>query len=110
VKIVRFEASKPITHFDSHGAMIGGIARCRGQVRLSLVTLDPGGVLGLHEAASAQLLLVVQGAGRVRGAGDETAEIADGEAAFWETGEAHETSTEAGLRAVVAEADSLELI
>ena len=110
MRIVRFEAAKPITRFDSHGAMIGGIARCGGQVRLSLVTLEPGGLLGLHEAASAQLLLVVAGSGRVRGGDGASTEIVEGEAAFWEAGEPHETSTQAGLRAVVAEAESLELL
>ena len=110
MKLVRFDAADPITRFDSRGATIGGIARCRGEVRLSLAVLGPGGAIGLHEAASPQLLLVVEGAGRVRGADGEPAEVQAGGGVLWEAGEQHETTTERGLRAVVVEADSLELL
>ena len=110
MKIVRFEATRPITSFDSRGATIGGIAQCRGEVRLSLLALEAGGVVGLHEAASPQLLLVVEGAARVRGDEGEAAEIGAGEGAFWQAGELHETTTERGLGAVVVESESLELL
>jgi mannose-6-phosphate isomerase-like protein (cupin superfamily) len=64
----------------------------------------------MHEAASDQLLLVVEGAGRVRTADGETAEIAAGEGVLWTAGEQHQTTTERGLRAVVVEGKSLELL
>jgi mannose-6-phosphate isomerase-like protein (cupin superfamily) len=110
VKIVRFEASRAITHFDSHGMTIGGIARCSGETRLSLVELDPGGVVGLHQAVSPQLFLVVEGEGYVRGADGNQVAIARGQGAFWDDGELHETVTETGLVAIVIEAEALELL
>jgi hypothetical protein len=44
VKIVRFEATRPVTRFDSRGATIGGIAQCRGVVRLSLLATTARGL------------------------------------------------------------------
>jgi quercetin dioxygenase-like cupin family protein len=110
VKIVAFETAKAITRFDSRGATIGGVARCSGHVSVSFIELDPGGVLGMHEAESPQLFLVVEGAGRVRSGDDEPVPVAQGQAAFWDAGELHETVTDAGLTAIVVEADELTLL
>jgi mannose-6-phosphate isomerase-like protein (cupin superfamily) len=110
VKLVAFETAQAITHFDSRGATIGGVARCSGHVRVSFIELDPGGVLGMHEAATPQLFLVVEGAGRVRSGDDEPVPIAQGQCAYWETGELHETVTETGLSAIVVVADELVLL
>ena len=110
MKIVAFETAHAITRFDSRGATIGGVARCAGQVRISFIELDPGGVIGMHEAEAPQLFLVVEGAGRVRSGDDDPIQIAQGQGAFWETGELHETVTDSGLTAIVVEADELTLL
>ena len=110
MKLVAFSTSVPITHFGSHGATIGGVAHCRGETRLSLLELEPGGVLGLHPAASPQLLLVIEGSGRVRSGAGEPEPIGRGTGAFWAAGEPHETMSERGLTAIVVEAESLELL
>jgi quercetin dioxygenase-like cupin family protein len=110
VKIVAFETAHAITHFDSSGATIGGVARCAGHVGVSFIELDPGGVIGMHEAEGPQLFLVVEGAGRVRSGDDEPVQIAQGQGAFWEAGEPHETVTDTGLTAIVVEADELTLL
>ena len=109
MKLVGFEATHAITHFDSHGATIAGIARCAGEVRVAVLALEPGGVVGMHETSSPQLLLVVDGEGNVRGDGEQPVTIVRGQAAFWEGGELHETATRDGLTAIVVEADELEL-
>ena len=110
MQIVGFDPAHEITHFDSSGATIGGVARCSGSTRISILELDPGGVVGMHEAASPQLFLVVAGEGRVRSGDGEATPVVAGQAAFWERGEQHETATSAGLTAVVVEADSIELL
>ena len=110
MKIVAFESAHAITRFDSRGATIGGVARCSGHVRVSFIELDPGGVLGMHEAAAPQLFLVVEGAGRVRSGDDDPVPVAQGQGAYWETGELHETVTDTGLTAIVVEADELTLL
>jgi len=110
VKIVAFESAQAITRFDSRGATIGGVARCSGHVRVSFVELDPGGALGMHEAAGPQLFLVVEGTGRVRSGDDDPVAVAPGQGAYWEKGELHETVTDYGLTAIVVEADELTLL
>jgi quercetin dioxygenase-like cupin family protein len=110
VRLVPFEPTREITHFDSRGATIAGIARAIGETRVLLLELAPGGVLGLHPASCPQLFLVVSGAGRVRSGDEQPQPIERGTAAVWDAGEPHETTTEDGLTAVVVEADSLELL
>ena len=74
------------------------------------MALEPGGAIGLHEAVSPQLLLVVDGAGRVRSGNNAAVAIAAGEGVLWQAGELHETTTERGLGAIVVEGSSLELL
>ena len=109
MKLVAFEPTREITHFDSRGATIAGVARASGEVRVSLLRLDPNGVLGMHPATCPQLFLVVAGSGWVR-TELERQPIAAGEAALWQTGEPHESSADEALTAVVVEADELELL
>ncbi len=110
MKLVAFEPTTAITHFDSHGATIGGIASCSGEARLSLLKVEAGGVVGMHEAACPQLFLVIDGSGWTRAGEGERLALVKGEAAFWETGELHESGSDVGLTAIVVEADSLELL
>ena len=110
MKIIAFETAQAITRFDSRGVTIGGVARCSGQVRISFIELDPGGVLGMHDAPGPQLFLVVEGAGRVRSGDDAPVPVAQGQGAYWDAGELHETVTDTGLTAIVVEADELTLL
>ena len=108
MRIFAFEPTREITRFDSHAATIGGVARASGEVRVSLLNLAAGGVVGAHPAAGAQLFLVVSGSGWVRTGDDAPRTLAAGEAALWEDGEVHESRTDEGLMAVIVEADALE--
>jgi quercetin dioxygenase-like cupin family protein len=78
---------REIEHFGSHGFKHTRIARSEA-VQVSKAELD--GMIGGHEAASRQLLVVL--AGRVEvSTHDERAELAAGEAVEWQEGEWHET-------------------
>jgi Cupin domain len=78
--------SRAIEHFGSQGFVHTRIAR--GDVHVSRADLD--GLIGGHEAASKQLLVVL--AGRVEVAtNDDRAELGAGEAVEWQEGEWHET-------------------
>jgi mannose-6-phosphate isomerase-like protein (cupin superfamily) len=78
--------SRAIEHFGSQGFTHTRIAR--GEVQVSKAELD--GVIGGHEAASQQLLVVL--AGRVEVASrSERAQLGVGEAVEWQEGEWHET-------------------
>jgi quercetin dioxygenase-like cupin family protein len=71
--------------------------------------LAAGGVLGRHPAASAQLFCVVSGEGEVSGADGVAVPIQAGQAALWEPGEPHETTTRTGLTAIVVEVEAARL-
>jgi GrpB-like predicted nucleotidyltransferase (UPF0157 family)/quercetin dioxygenase-like cupin family protein len=101
--IVRFdeEVSLPVDRFGSRfrlGPLTGD-----GQVRVQVMHLPPGGVVGRHPAASRQLLAAVAGEGTVTGDGDERRALRPGYAAVWKAGEEHETASDGGLTAVCVE-------
>ena len=108
MRLVSFNPEHPITHFDSQGATITGVAQCSGDVRVSLLRLDVGGIVGEHPATSTQVFLVVAGSGWVRSRNEERRPIEAGRAAVWDAGEAHESGSDVGLTAVVIEAETLE--
>ena len=76
-------------------------------VQAACFRLGPGGVIGRHPASVEQLLVVVEGSGWVSGADGERVAIRAGEAAFWEAGEEHETTSDDGMTAIVIEAPGL---
>jgi mannose-6-phosphate isomerase-like protein (cupin superfamily) len=84
--IVRRLPSRAIDHFDSQGFTHARVAV--GHLHVSLADLD--GVIGGHDAASAQLLVVVRGRVQVSTRDDRT-ELGVGEAVTWQEGEWHET-------------------
>jgi mannose-6-phosphate isomerase-like protein (cupin superfamily) len=93
--------SREITHFESHGFTHSRAAR--GETwQVSLVALD--GVIGGHEAASRQLLVVLSG--RVTCAThDAEEELGVGEAVEWQEGEWHETRSLEMSRLLIVEGD-----
>ena len=83
---VRRLSSREIEHFGSRGFTHTRVAT--GQAQVSLAELD--GVIGGHDAASAQILVVVRGRVEVA-TRDGRAELGVGEAVEWQEGEWHET-------------------
>ena len=108
MRIFAFEPTREITRFDSNGATIGGVARAGGPVRVSLLQLAAGGLVGAHPAACPQLFLVVAGSGWARSGDEPLSPLAAGEAALWDVDEVHESGSDSGLTAVIVEADAIE--
>ena len=78
--------TREIEHFGSQGFTHSRVAR--GEVQVSVARLD--GVIGGHEAASQQRLVVLTG--RVTcSTKNESVVVAVGEAVEWQEGEWHET-------------------
>lgn len=71
--------------------------------------LEQDGVIGYHQAPMAQLLLVVNGKGQVKGNDDVFIDIQQGDAVYWEKDEWHETKTISGLTAIMIEGEQLDL-
>lgn len=101
------EVARPVTRFDSQNAFIARGVRTTGFTQVGCIYLEPGGVVGYHQATSDQLLLIVQGEGWVRAEGTGRVPVRAGDAVFWTAGEWHETATETGLVALPVESDGL---
>jgi quercetin dioxygenase-like cupin family protein len=77
-------------------------------VQAGVFRIAAGGRIVRHPATFPQILAVLEGSGQVSGADGTFRPIAAGEAVFWAAGEEHETITDAGLTALVLEAEGLE--
>jgi quercetin dioxygenase-like cupin family protein len=75
-------------------------------VRVHVMHLPPGGLVGRHLAGAQQLFAVVVGTGWVSGLGGERRDIRPGYAALWDAGEEHEAGTDDGLMRSVSRATS----
>jgi quercetin dioxygenase-like cupin family protein len=67
--------------------------------------LAPGGLVGEHEAMTAQLFCIVAGDGWVSGDDGQRQAIKSFEAALWTTGERHAAGTVRGMTAIVIEGE-----
>jgi hypothetical protein len=107
--IFRFDegVGKTVTMYDSNFVM-SRILRTETPVSVGCMHLGENGLIGRHKATCPQLLLVVDGEGEVSGEDHKKHSIKKGEAAYWDTGEDHETTTASGLTAIVIESDQLE--
>ena len=95
-----------VDHYGSHEAAFARIAITHGQGHLGCMYLGPGGGLGRHPAPCPQLFCVVSGAGTVTGGDGVPRMIESGQAALFEAGEDHESSTTGGMVAVILEVAS----
>jgi GrpB-like predicted nucleotidyltransferase (UPF0157 family) len=106
VRIFRFdeEVSMPIARFGSR-FRVGPLTGEDSRVRVEVLHVPAGGLIGRHPAACSQLFGVVAGTGWVSGADQLPREIGPGYAALWEEGEEHEAGSDAGLTAICIEGD-----
>jgi len=104
MEIVRFDAetSIPIADFGSQ-FRLGPLTADRAQVRVSVLHVPAGGMVGAHDAASLQLLAVVAGSGWASGADGRRRTLRAGYGAVFEAGERHEAGSDDGLTAVCVE-------
>src|SRR5215472_5834109 len=110
VEIFRFDrADKIVRRYNSEGLRVARIAEGEGQVDLTCLTVEPGGVIGTHPAVGIQLFLAITGDGWVAGADGDRVPITTGWGVRWEAGEDHTCGTETGLVALAVEGASLEL-
>ncbi|MCR2799455.1 cupin domain-containing protein [Microbacterium sp. zg-Y818] len=108
MEFYRFDAGsgEKVSHFDSD-FVLSRIVRTDSAVNIGCMHLGANGVVGYHQTAAPQLLLVVSGQGAVR-SGEESVRIGPGDAVFWTRGEWHETTSEQGLTALVIESAELD--
>lgn len=109
MRIFRFDrdVTKQITQYDSQSLFMARIVQLNGQTSVNCMHLEPGGVVGFHQASSNQLFMIVQGSGWVRGEDERRIPLEAGQAAFWETGEWHESGAGDGMLVIVIEGPSV---
>lgn len=109
MRIFDFSAqqSKLITQYGSQNSIISHLVHGDGHFFIVCIRVQAGGFLGRHEATNNQLFCVVEGEGTVCGTDDVFVPIKAGQAAFWVSGEFHETRSEKGLTAMVFEGENV---
>ena len=100
---------KIIRRYGSEGLRVTRIAKSDGQVHLTCLAVEPGGVIGTHPATDTQLLLVIAGEGWTAGPDGERVPIITGWGVRWDAGESHTSGTETGFTALVVEGAALGL-
>ncbi|HET9168337.1 MAG TPA: hypothetical protein VFN97_02840 [Actinospica sp.] len=100
-----------IPHFDSVDAFATLIVQGEhsGNVRVTCLSVEAGGVIGTHPAVGGQVFLVVAGSGWVSGADGVRQPIAAGQGAQWDEGEIHTSGSDVGFTAIAVEGPTLEI-
>lgn len=106
MRIFRFdeEVSIPISSFGSN-FKIGPLTGTDSRVRVHVMHLPAGGLIGRHRAVAQQLFVVVSGSGWAAGGDGRRRDLRPGRAALWEEGEEHESGSDSGLTAVSIEGE-----
>jgi quercetin dioxygenase-like cupin family protein len=104
VRRIELSGEREATAPGSIGAQVRRLA---AEAHVVVIEIAPGGVVGRHPAAGAQLFGVVNGMGWVSGGDGDRVSIAAGEAVVWEPGEEHESGSDKGMTVLVVEAESL---
>ena len=76
--------------------------------RVTCFHIGQGGFIPRHPATGRQLFAVVEGTGWVSGDDGKHVPVKPGIAACWEPGEAHESGTDDGMKAIVVECESFD--
>ena len=100
------ESGKHITHYNSN-FFINPLVQLDSESKIALFNLKENGLIGYHQAAVPQLLIVLEGEGYVRSDESEFIKLSFGEAVLWTAGEWHETKSENGMLALVIESKIL---
>lgn len=110
MKTFRFDRrERAISAHGSVGFIATRVASGDGRLTVTYLTVEPGGTIGTHPAASAQVFLVVSGSGWVAGPDGTRVPVSAGDGVRWEAGEVHTSGTGTGFTALDVSALSLSL-
>jgi quercetin dioxygenase-like cupin family protein len=110
MKIYNFKQNngKSIKQFNSQNVTIHPLLKPDDPFQIGYFYLGENSVLGMHPAMCDQLLMITSGTGWVRIEGEEKVLVEPGMAVFWQEGEIHESGSEEGMTAIVAEGSKLD--
>jgi hypothetical protein len=110
VEIFQFDRDeKLIERYSSQGLRATRVAAGDGQVHVTCLRVDAGGVIGAHEATDPQLFLIIAGECWAAGQDGVRVPVTAGWGAFWAAGEDHSSGTESGFTALAIEGPALGL-
>ncbi len=101
------QQTEPIADYGSAGAASVRIAAGRGDAHIHVIVLDPGGVIGPHEAGFGQLLVPLSGSGWIADADGHAVPISRGTAGFVRRGEIHSKGSDTGMTALMIQVRDL---
>ncbi|WP_404407048.1 cupin domain-containing protein [Jeotgalibacillus malaysiensis] len=109
MKIFQIEKDKAkhVTHFGSE-CLLNPLISSNGEYKTSFVTLEAGGIIGFHEAAVPQLMMVISGSGEVCSEDKKYQPVKQEDVIFWERGEWHESISAQGMTALIIEGPALK--
>jgi quercetin dioxygenase-like cupin family protein len=93
-----------VQQFGSVGFHVGVAGR---SLHVVVARLDAGGRIPRHPAVVDQALVPISGTCSVSGADGGWHDLSTGQVALWVKGEEHETSTRAGVTALIVEGEDL---
>lgn len=108
MRLVDVAGGRQVERFGSVGVTALPVVRADAYSVTSL-RIEPGGVIGRHQATQRQLLVVIEGGGWTAGDDRVRTPIRAGQAVVFEAGEAHETGTDSGLTVLAIESADLPI-
>ena len=97
----------PITVYDSYRAYALPLGEGRGEAHAYCIRIEPGGIIGSHQAGFGQFFLVVAGSGWVSGSDGVQRPLGAGRGAYIERGEIHTKGSDTGLTAIMVQMTDL---
>lgn len=110
MKLFRFDrgVAQPIGQYGSRELMMARVLRAEGSVRVDVMHIGPGGLVGGHNATGNQIFAVVEGNGWTSVAPGIRVPLTAGQAAFWTAGEWHESGSATGMTVIVIEGADID--
>ena len=110
MKYFRFgkDVSRPMKLYESSSIFYSRIAQITTPSSIGFMYIEPGGIIGIHEAPTPQLFLVVQGEGWVRGRSESCIPVKMGEGVFFDRREWHESGSVIGMTCIIMQCDEFD--
>jgi len=102
------DTGQSVERYESRSVIYSRIAQTFTPASIGFMFVEPGGIIGIHEAPTTQLFLVVQGEGWVRGQSELKVVIRMGEGVFFDKGEWHESGSVLGMTCIIVQSDEFE--
>jgi quercetin dioxygenase-like cupin family protein len=109
-KIFRFdkEISRPMSRYQSISILYSHITEIANPSNIGCMYIEPKGIVGIHQAPSRQLFLVVQGEGWICREDEIRIPVTAGQGVFWDRGEMHESGSDTGMTIIIVQCDELD--